>query len=275
MVKQKRTNISVMIFVALAIVLFFLYINNPFSEVQEMANSNLILIGAIGILVVGGSTGLFYDVNGRKDLVNDTAVGIILGFLGVFLISIMLAGFGVLSLAGSISPASIASISSSDQIFFIALVYPFTETLILIGGGLFLYNILKSIKVLPFPKLFAGFGIMFLFAGFHFTALSAGQYEYSFSGFINFIGNTENFASSAFPQMLMGLYWVMLGFGFRSWIVPATAHVVNNTVSLYTILGLNPVLIALFVLYIGIVGIIWWKTSFKEFSTFSVKEMLT
>ena len=290
-----KMDLTKSIFIGLVLLLFFLFVNNPFAEVQAMANANLLLIGSLGILIFGIGTDTFFPIKGVRDLTSDAAVGLILGVIGVFAVNIILKGAqGIYNLTGTIQPTTLAAITTGEELFFISIIYPLTETLILVGGGLWLYNVLKGIKGIPYPKVIAALVIVFLFAGFHFQAVAVEKairltggpaFEYSLSGFVNFIGNIvpttvtlSNGAQvpvlfSAFPQLLLGLYWIAIGYAFRSWIVPAFAHIVNNTVALVLLVGMSPFLFMLFVLYAGIIFVVWQKNGLKELNTFSLKDV--
>ena len=133
MVKQKQDKyLRKSIFIGLVLILLFLFMNNPLSAVKEMANSNLLLIGSLGFLVFGLGAGTFYPITSKQDLLGDMSLGLIFGAIGIIVINVILQGAtGIFNMVGTIAPATIASFAGSpEQIFFVCVVYPLTETII-------------------------------------------------------------------------------------------------------------------------------------------------
>jgi hypothetical protein len=281
------------IYFLLALALLFLFQNNPTATVKEMANFNLLLIGGVGVLAITAISKkkeqVFYEVKNAKDFFGDAALGVIFGGLSFLIIGGALVGLqGITSLLGSVGGEVIAQFNST-QLFFVAVIYPVTETIILVGGTLFLYNFIKNVKFIPFKKIVSAFAIILLFASFHFNSIGKNYYEYSASGFINFVGEMRNLNlpscniseagqacySGALPVFLLGLFWVALALAFKSWVVPAFAHITWNTVTTGMGTSWASILPTIAILLVGIVLIVAIRhKGFQELKTFDLTEVL-
>ena len=87
--------------------------------------------------------------------------------------------------------------------------------------------------------------MMSIFSGMHFLARGVGYYEFSGSGFVNFITDTANINDpanyhGAFPQLLLGLIWSILAIIYNNYLIPAFAHVANNFIAIFLIVSKTP-----------------------------------
>ena len=270
-------TITKSIFFGMALILLFLSLNNPFAEIQGLAEFNLFMMASAGMLVIlPSSKQTWYEIKDSKELINSYAVGLIIGVFGWFVINFMVqATSGVYNLLGTVSGQMLSAVDST-QLAFVAIIFPLTETIILVGGTLFLANFLKG--RIPFNKVVAGLAIILLFSGFHFNDRNDGQFEYSISGFVNFIGNVEGIGQpdyvGAFPQLLLGAFWVLMALSFKNWVVAWSAHSVSNLLSLFIIFGPEPFIFILGAVYVGITLIVLQRGGFKFFNKFDLKGVL-
>lgn len=280
--KKFKIRITQSIFFGLSLILLFLFVNPPLPQLKEAAQYQLLFLGAAGTIFI-----LFlqkelkeFEIKDANDLFGDFAIGTIAG-VGTFFAAnfIVAAGEGIVNLFGVISYPTLAAATTADLLFIVEII-PLVETIILVGGTMVLANVLR----VPYPKVIAAIMIMVFFAAFHFSAAGRWNYEYSFSGFVNFIGNTqisgqrlcsvvvkENCVSTAFPQFILGGLWIALAIGFGSWVTAWRAHSTVNLIGTILLLGSQPTLIALALLQAGIVLVVWKKTKLKEFGTFNSK----
>ena len=286
---KNNIRITQSIFFVLAILLIFFYVNPPFPEVKEWSEYQLLFIGAAGTIFI-----MFlqkelksFEVKNKQDLFGDFAVGTVLGGFSFVLINFILgATKGIMNLLGVFMLPAAAADNVSLLLFTVEIL-PLVETILLVGGVLIIAKILRSAKI-PLPNIVAAILIMLVFAAFHFNVAGRAQHEYSFAGFINFIGNTKdigvkpfcgvgvqtNCISSAFPEFLMGGIWILFALTFNSWVVAWRAHATSNLISSILLFGLQPLLLFFALLHVGITIVAARKTHMRELETFRFRRIL-
>ncbi len=291
-----KIRITQSIFFLVALALIFLFINPPFPDLKLTAQTNLLFIGAAGTIFI-----MFlqkelksFEVKDQKDLLGDFAVGTATGVASFIALNFIIkATSGIVNLFGVIDTPTLAAASDSALIFVVEII-PLVETILLVGGTLVLAKLLKN--RIPYPKVIAAIAIMFVFAAFHFNVAGKAQFEYSTTGFLNFIGNTqglgevnpvtgqvtklcgvgvqENCISTAFPQFILGGIWIFLALAFSSWVVAWRAHSTVNLISAIMLFGFSSTLLILALLQAGVFLIVASKTKLKEIETFKLRRVL-
>jgi hypothetical protein len=275
-----RTLITATIFGLLAIGLLFLNINSPVEGTQKTTEFMLLLIGSVGSIfyLSGSKEGAFFEIRDSKDFINDISLGVVFGLASTLLTVMIIGGTKlVLNLFGYLDSSIIVSLSNEAKIFTIWF-FPLTETLVLVGGFLLLMRVLpipKKFGAVPLRAIGAILIVMTLFAAFHFNDRGKMYYEYSVAGFTQFIGNTGGMGTNAYhgalPQFILGGLWIVLAVAFRSWVVAAFAHVLNNAVSVGQVIGFGDVVVlGTLLLLAGITIVVYQRNQFSELSTFNV-----
>ena len=222
----------------------FLFLTSPFGFVREASLFNLLILGVLGVTIFVGSTSTskdfvqWFKVKNRRDFLGDAGLGVILGFVGLVLWGLFsnILTYGMSLLGGT--NVSLLSSTTIDGAIFGVFINPITEVFLLVGIGLALHHYLP--KKMVFKVLISIFVVSMIFAGIHFNAKqnyaeSNGivfPYESSISGVATAIFDVQNLGSEnyvgMFPQLILGMFWIGLGFGFKSFIVPIFAHWSSN-----------------------------------------------
>lgn len=262
---QTKTFTTVVIGL-LAFALLFFYLNAPDPDTRTFALFNLLLLGGFGTYaILGKGDSFFFEPKNGKDVVNDTAVGTIVGIVAIVVVIFGLGASGALhNLFGSVSPSETPTITSDVQLF-IQVIQPLTETVLLLG----IFNFVRK-AVAGFSKQLANpiallFSI-FAFAVFHFIAYSAGNFPYNINGFVSFAIS----ANGALAQLILGLVLLAGAAACRSWLVPFVAHLVYNSYAvarLWTGFGDTLVLLVLGST-IALTVIVYYRNGLSEIKTF-------
>jgi len=249
------------IYFIVSIALLFLYVNNPFSAIKEVAELGLffLIAGVLFLLILTQSPALkTLTVKDPREMFAELSIGMILGLITITAVNFFLAvSPGVINFTGSIAPLVIQQMDAT-QILYIVLLFPFIETVILVGGTIVLGSFFKGF--IPAPKIVAGIITAAGFAAFHFNAL-AGQtgalvFEYSLSGFGAFILSPQG----ALPAFIMGILWIALFLVWDSWTVIWSAHTVTNAIAMGGILDWsNDIIFFVIIALVGIFAITYYK----------------
>lgn len=259
------------IFLILSLVLGFLFLNNPFQEIKELAQLNLFfLVSAAFMFIIFLRSPKLQKIQleSAREFFDEYSTGLFLG-LGVSGIAAALAlGLNqIVNFTGSVSAMSVAVMSDTALVFLVH-VLPLVETMILVGTTVVLGSFLKG--KIPFSFAAAGVIAAVFFAGFHFAAVSGGEYEYSVQGFLDFVRSPNG----ALIHLSFGLVSVALFLGFGSFVIPWSVHHMNNLIAAAGIVGWSPLLTGILVLDVGIVVLTLTQGQFKRWKHFSVKEVL-
>lgn len=288
MPKQKAYLTSA-IFLVLALAMAFLILNSPSTQIKEIANFQIILLTAGAFAIIPGI--FFYPIKNTKDFLGDASIGTILGVI-IFVVTAWMLGVGtgIVNLFAVFSLPSLAAFEST-QIFFVAEIWPLTETIVLVGGTLVGIRLLKDFFKLK-PKYavpIAIFVVMLFFASYHFATYGRGAFEFSYLNLPAFVFNTENLGmpvcnpatglvancyAGALPQFILGGLWILIALATKSWVVAWRAHAISNKIVLFALFGLTPLIIGLLAIDAAILFIAFQKGLLsKELSTFKLENI--
>lgn len=244
------------IFFLMAIFIAFLYINNPFAEIKELALVVDFFLGASTILLI-----IFWTTPGLGDIqlrsarefFEEYSLGCFAG-LGVFGLAYFLALSldRVINLTGSVSEMAVQRMSDTALIFLVH-VLPLFETVILVGITLVVGSFLT--KRIPYPYLVGGVVASVVFAMFHFAAVAGplsatpGAFEYSFEGFVDFVTSLDG----ALVHFSFGLVSVLIFLAGRSFVGLYSLHHVNNLLAGAEIVGWTDLMVTFAVVDVAIV----------------------
>jgi hypothetical protein len=296
MVKQ-RFPITSGIFLILVLAMAFLIMNNPSTQIKEVANFNVVLAVAAGFAIFSGA--FFFKIQDRKDFLGDAALGSIIGIV-VFVVAGFIIGVLAQNLSNLLALFSSQTLAALyfTQIFFVAEIWPLTETIILVGGTLVVARFLPPMKInkkVDLKYIVAIFIILLFFSAYHFNTYGRGFFEYSGTGFVQFIFNTQGLGqqacnadlgivtdcyAGALPQFILGGFWIVLALGFKSWVVAWRAHAIANKVVILRVAMsfgtvLDPTILILFVIEAAIIFIAWQRNALaREIGTFKWSNVL-
>lgn len=237
---MKLDRFTLLILFVLTFALIFVYTTVPNSSIKESANWNLLTLGALSGFVFLAITqkGFIesFKIQSGAQFFSQMIMGLFLGIiLSIFSSFIVATSGALINLTSSISFGSIVA-STSSEIFFIGIIQPLSETILMVIGLYIVYNFLKESK-LPFAKPIAILLVSLGFTALHFVVLGRGNYEYSVDGFLSFIFDMKNFGTTgytgALPILVLSIGWSILAFGYQSYVIVWFAHMANNLMALY------------------------------------------
>lgn len=268
----------------LAFAMLFVFTTSDQSQIKESANWNLLAVGAFGSFILVATTNKeflpWFRIASSLEFLQDITIGLITGFLLAFAASYVVSGVhAVVNLSQTVTFASLAA-STSSEIFFIGLIQPLTETMILVASILMISRFLARQKI-PFSKVWAILIVAIAFTGLHFLILGKGNYEYSVDGFVRFIFDTSNYGTAgytgALPILILAIGWGILAITYRSYVVAWFAHEANNLMALFFagLTGDSAIVFNIIVLIMVLTaGFMIFKYRFKPFEEFSLRRVL-
>jgi hypothetical protein len=292
-----QKNIAVAVFIILSLVSIFFFVNSPIESVKQNALLVILMFATLTpIVLTNKEVSDYFQITSFKNFVEYGCIGVIWGILSIVVASVLIKSLNaVYNLFGTISAVN-ASTYSAEQIFFTAISFPISETVLLVASVLAIvvfapkirldeWLILLIVAVLAFfanadflvviglllvasfffftkikitklninaTLVIAFLLITLVFSFLHYNSRGKEQFEYSIGGLLNFSLNTSGFGSStyvgALPQLILGSIWLISALVYKNFIVPMVAHIAQNTFALYTILGLNSVLVFIFLI---------------------------
>ncbi len=288
---MSKFNFFIPIVAFLGFTLLFIYTTAQLEPIRQSSQWNLNLFAAIlSILLfsISKEKSLFteyFSADSLREIADKFAVGLVWGVIGVFAMNFFLRGVFALqelilvNLFGSVSPTFLASLSSYSS-FFVIIVQPFSETLLLGTGILMIYSFLKHTRF-PMPMLSALLLAAIMFSAFHFVSQGRLSYESSFSGYLNYIGDMKNYGMANYtggmPLLFLGLFWGALFIVYKNFLECAGAHTSNNFLAMFLATGVAASVMA-FVNIVGLffvvlIGFAFWKGKFSKFQDFRLQEL--
>ncbi len=237
-----ESNVILYLVFLVTISSLFLFTVSPELSTREASLWNLLLAGTVGSTILIFATrkkkevGEYFDVPNQQKLFSRLSVGFVWGVLLIVTIGFLMSGISALNnLMGSITFAELGSIGN-ESVLFATLIQPITETFLVITAMIIISLILRSKKV-PYPVITSIVIVSLVFAAFHFAVRGKEAYEYSIGGFISFVSDTKGIGTSAYvgaiPQLVMGFFFLGLAVVYKDFIIPMSAHIVNNTLALF------------------------------------------
>lgn len=271
----------------LALALIFMFTVSPSLITQKFANWNLLVVGSLASIVATftllpkkSELSKYFSSPSLEHATNYLSIGFIFGGIMIFTISFILRGItSIYTLLGSVNAADLAGAKFEDSIFFV-LLQPVTETIIITTLLLITIYVLRN--RVPYPKIWA-IGLVILFFGaMHFASQGSGAYEYSSTGFINFLTDAKNLGlpnyTGALPMLLMGAFFATLILAYSDWLVGVGMHIVNNFAVLLISGTQDPTVISFLVavgLFMGVIFIFAiYSDQLKELGEFSVRNVV-
>lgn len=279
------------LFLLLTLYLGFVYINNPFQEVKELSQLVLFFVVSASfffIILLTSPSLMRIELESASEFFDEYVTGSAIGlFINVFVVALALflavlfglasgaaasvsfesvwaaSQQGVVNFTGSISALSVQTMTD-DALFFLVHIMPFVETIILVGitlvGGAFLKGTFAKLK-LRGSYLAAGLAAALIFGVFHFAAVSGGSFEYSGTGFLQFVASLDG----ALIHFSFGLLSVLLFLAFDSFVVVYGVHHVNNLLFAVSTLGFTPLVVTIVAIDVGIALIALWRVKFMKY----------
>ncbi|MHA1835255.1 MAG: hypothetical protein ACTSV7_14870 [Candidatus Baldrarchaeia archaeon] len=278
-------NIFVQIVIFLGLAMLFLNTVSPFETTKIASQWNLNLLGVLGAVVLFTFTEKkevfddFFRLKDYREFFSRFASGLLWGIVTIVFLALTVKSFAYLTnIFGSIPATTLASLSKEGAIF-VVLVQPLTETILLVAGVLFLFSVLRN--NIPFAMPIAIVSIALLFAAFHFAVEGKNYYEYSFSGFLNFIGDVKGYGREdyhgGFPFVMLGIFWISLAIIYKSFVEPFAAHLTYNFLVLF--FNSNTPEVVEFLSLIGLLllivfGFVAYFTRLEMFNKYKVERLL-
>jgi len=225
-----------------AIVIGFLALVTPFEGTKFSSLWNLGIFGSIAVLVILLSLKKkrvfddFFSLKDGKEFNSRFAVGVIYGVIGVFATSMLFSGIAYLNqLTTSMSLQELGTVLNSENVLFVDLIQPLSETFWAMSAILFIYVLLKDhLRIKVATMLVAASIVFVMFAWIHFSVQGAAYYEYSPSGFIEFVTDTQGIGTEeyhgGFVFIPYAVWWFGLAIVYKKWVEAFSSHLTHNII---------------------------------------------
>ena len=291
--KLMRQGFIIPFLILVSLILVFQIVNVQDPRIKEVFNTNLLMLGTLGSIA-----GLFAIRNDKKtisqwfpitekhEFLQYLAVGVLFGVLTFIVVMIGNLGTDFIhNLFGSIDLGKMV-IDSSQTVFIVGLLQPFTETLVTVVAFIFIRNSLYSLKI-PWAPVIAVVLVILAFSAWHFNAareeaMNSGKefpYEYGVMGLLGFATQTDLKQPSGFPQLLMAVIWIGLAvLLYENWAIAFAAHSFYNSITLMiagiTVGFAQTFTYAIVASWIIILFFVWQKfKGLKKLNDYSLKRL--